>query len=276
MRGLGGEQILDERLRIRRSDGTDVLLLVNVAPVRDETGVIAAVITMEDITERARREQDFLANAAHQLRTPVTAIASALGALQLGAKNDPVERDFFLAHMQREIERAGRLTDSLLTLSSIQRGIGGANRSLVDLGSLLEPLLRNLQLGAPATLVLKCLPGTMAHVDPDLLGEAISNVIENAIRYSDNGEVRVDVLSANGTTTIDVQDTGAGVSEADAERIFERFFRGRRSPGDGDGAGLGLAIAFEATIAAGGLLTLHSASPPTTFRFTLSRHEAAL
>ncbi|MFL5954467.1 MAG: ATP-binding protein [Gaiellaceae bacterium] len=270
-RGLGGETIRDERLRIRRADGSEILTLINVAPVTDESGVIAAVITVHDITERDRREQDFLANAAHQLRTPVAAIASALGALQLGAKNETIEREFFLSHVQREVDRAARLTDSLLSLARLERGFETPDRVAVSLCPLLEMLLQNLQLEAPKTIRLDCPQETIVIVNGGLLREALSNVIENAVRYSGNGEVRVVVSNVNGSTLIDVQDSGPGITPVDADQIFDRFFRGRKSPGGGDGAGLGLAIAREATLAAGGDLTLQSAGPPTTFRFTLPR-----
>ena len=137
-----GETVAPEVLGAVRADGSRALLEVSASPILDEHGVvIAGVSVIQDVGERERlenAEREFVANAAHELQTPVTAITSAVEALRSGAKDDPEQRDRFLSHLQREADRLGRLTNALLVLARAERASEPPRLELLQL----EPLLR--------------------------------------------------------------------------------------------------------------------------------------
>src|SRR5438552_2024676 len=173
VRATRGEVVQGEIIELVRGDGTRTLIEVNAAPIRDEDGnVVAAVSLFHDVSERDRRESaelDFVANAAHELQTPVAAISNAVDALQSGAKDDPEQRARFLAHLQRDVERLGRLSSALLVLARAERGGELPRLELMAL----EPLLAD---AATATLpasgvevVVDCADDVGSLTRPDIL-----------------------------------------------------------------------------------------------------------
>ena len=265
-RALAGETVAGERVVFG-----ELTLSANAGPVRDERGaIVAAVVTLEDVTERERREQadrDFVANAAHQLRTPLTAIASSVAALQGGAKDEPADRERFLTHLERETERMTRLTRALLALARLQRGEEPPQVSVVPLRPLLDTLCAVYVAHDRVRLELECADDVGVIANPELLEEAIANVLANALAYTDEGRVAVAASSADGKVAIEVADTGPGMGESERRRAFERFYRADRSRG---GSGLGLPIAKAAIEAVGGTIALGSrAGAGTTVRMTL-------
>jgi signal transduction histidine kinase len=228
------------------------------------------VIVVTDVTERQRRERaerEFVANAAHELRTPVAAIASAVEVLQLGAMEEPVERDRFLALIERQTTRLGRLGDALLTLARAQSRAERIRLEPVDVPTLLRELATDLDL-PDAALALDDDAVALAHAD--LLRQAVENLVANARKYALAEGLVVSVRAATDTVVIEVQDRGPGLTPAQAERVVERFFRsGDRGS---DGFGLGLSIAREVTRALGGHLEIESGyGEGTTARITLPR-----
>jgi signal transduction histidine kinase len=234
------------------------------------TAAGTAVIVVTDVTERQRRERaerEFVANAAHELRTPVAAIASAVEVLQLGAMEEPVERDRFLALIERQTTRLGRLGDALLTLARAQSRAERIRLEPVDVPTLLRELATDLDL-PDAALALDDDAVALAHAD--LLRQAVENLVANARKYALAEGLVVSVRAATDTVVIEVQDRGPGLTPAQAERVVERFFRsGDRGS---DGFGLGLSIAREVTRALGGHLEIESGyGEGTTARITLPR-----
>ena len=124
-RALAGETVNGERMAVERRDGSPIVLELSAAPIRDARGeVVAAAMVFLDVTlaeARRRASVEFVANAAHELRTPLAAIVSGVEVLESGAKEVPVERDRFLTHIGREAERLVRLTRALLMLARISR-----------------------------------------------------------------------------------------------------------------------------------------------------------
>ena len=124
-------------MRVERPDGPTVLLDMNAAPIRGAQGeVVAAVALFQDVTlaeARRRASIEFVANAAHELRTPLAAIVSGVEVLEAGAKDIPVERDRFLEHIAREAQRLVRLTRALLLLARIQSGVEDARAEVLEL-----------------------------------------------------------------------------------------------------------------------------------------------
>jgi signal transduction histidine kinase len=217
------------------------------------------VCTVEDLTERARRDRadhEFITNAAHQLRTPITAIATAIEVLQGGAKLAPEPRDRFLGHIERQTERLVRLVRAMLTLSRAERGDVGPLLGLVPLRPMLAGLIEELPPSRVVEVELECQATAAAVADEALLSEALANLITNAVEHAGVGTVRVVVHSSDAATVrIEVVDAGPGIEPGELDRVFERFHRGANAK---DGAGLGLPIAKAAIEAQGGTLVLES------------------
>jgi two-component system phosphate regulon sensor histidine kinase PhoR len=237
------------------------------------TGVAAsgkepAVMLLEDVTEEVRHDEvtrDFLRNAAHQLRTPLTGIATAVQVLQSGAKDNAEDRDRFLAHIERHTARLSRIARGLLVLARAQSG-ETVRVEFVEL----EPLLRELTSEARptqgVTLHVACEAGISALSDRDLLHEAVAALIDNAVEHTHEGRIDITAVEADGRVTVEVRDTGPGILPEHRERLFEPFYRPTAS---GEGFGLGLAIAAQAIAAMHGQLAVEGGEPGTRFTIRL-------
>jgi two-component system phosphate regulon sensor histidine kinase PhoR len=222
----------------------------------------------DDATEEIRHDEvtrDFLRNAAHQLRTPLTGIAAAVQVLQSGAKENAEDRDRFLAHIERHTMRLSRIARALLVLARAQ----GGETVRVELVEL-EPLLRELTAEArPAegvTLEVACEPGIAALSDRDLLHEALAALIDNAVEHTQEGRIEVTAAEAGGRVTVEVRDTGRGILPEHRDRLFEPFYRPDAS---GQGFGLGLAIAAQAVEAMHGELVADDGAADGGARFAI-------
>lgn len=242
----------------------------------DELGQLAAVFNdtlgrLETSFERLRR---FTADASHELRTPLTAIRS-VGEVGVSERHDPTGYRDIIGSMLEEAERLSRLVDSLLTLARADAGQALLQPELVDLSELVaqacgdlnvlgEEKQQTLRVDAPAAVFVS--------VDRLVLTQAVVNLLDNAIKYSDNGTEIVITVAADPAPHVDVIDRGHGIPEMHRDRIFDRFYRADRSRARGvGGTGLGLSIARWAVEANGGRLTLLNTGPTgSTFRVTLA------
>jgi signal transduction histidine kinase len=245
---------VQETLQVATSSGASVAIEIRATPV--EEGVVYAI---DDLNERARRERadrEFITNAAHQLRTPITAIATAIEVLQSGAKESQEPRDRFLGHIEQQTERLVRLARAMLTLSRAERGDIGPSLGVVPLRPIIDGLVDEIPGRRGVDVQVECEPTAAAVADDALLSEALANLLGNALDHTPEGTVRIAVVDQrNGTIAIEIVDTGDGIDAAELPRVFERFHRGTSS---GDGAGLGLPIARAAIDAMGGRLELES------------------
>jgi len=210
---------------------------------------LQAILAERDqlVGELAAREatmRRFLADASHELRTPITAIRGGAQVLRMGAGTDPGLVDESLGHIQTQAERMSRLVADLLFLSR-HDSIGRATRrQLIDLGSLVRTERAHweaLCTGHPLTVVAG---EAWVEADSDALVRLCANLVDNAATYSPPGTVlSITVRSGAGRAQLIVSDHGPGIAPADRARIFERFYRGdpARARATG-GSGLGLAI----------------------------------
>ena len=209
-------------------------------PNLGDRGKDGVLIVAQDLSEGHRLEetqQKFLARAAHQLRTPLSAITFA-AELLVTKGDDPVARRRFLEHILTGAERMNRLSDSLLKLARVGWGTREPELEPIDLSDVVHAAAEMAKPLAESAGLDVTLEGQSAWVvaDPALLEEALLIPITNAIQHSDPGKtVRLRVSGASVT----VEDEAGGIAEEDLPHLFERFYTGKGSFG---GTGLGLPI----------------------------------
>ena len=224
----------------------DKLLFATVSPLSDRR----ALVLFRDLTEEKRLEsvrRDFIANASHELRTPVSAITGAVETLLSSGKMlDPAARGF-VEMIARHADRLSRLTRELLDLSRLERGEFRVALGPVELAPLVATsldLMRERADGKRIKLGFDGPPGLRVVADRRALEQILTNLLDNAVKFTPEGG-RVTVL-ADGTgpsVVLSVLDTGPGIEPRHRERLFERFYRvdtGRAR--ESGGTGLGLAI----------------------------------
>ena len=231
-----------------------------------------ALLVVDDLTEQERRElaeREFVSNAAHELRTPLTTIIGAVEVLQAGAKEDPAERDRFLAHIEREAGRLARLARAMLTLARAHSGQEQPRAEPVELAPLLREVAAGLEPRPGVTVDVEAAEGLAVEANRDLLEQALRNLAENAAKHTDRGSI---VLRASGnrdSVALEVEDSGPGIRSEVQRHVFDRFYRGER---DSEGFGLGLAIVRESVRTLGGRIELDSSpGAGTLFRIVLAR-----
>ncbi|HEX2118091.1 MAG TPA: HAMP domain-containing sensor histidine kinase [Acidimicrobiales bacterium] len=224
-------------------------------------GTLAAVVLLLSALRRAlhqaraseRRSKEFLAYAAHQLRTPVAGVRASAEALVLTTSTS--QRDQLASNLTAESERMGRLVHSLLRLTRLDQGEPREQRPC-DVEALLRAEMERLRVRAPdLELELRVAPGVPPSMvlDPTAVAEVAANLLDNARRHAAR---RIDVVVETSGTwlTITVVDDGAGLPIGGEERAFDRFVS---LDGHG-GSGLGLAIARSLAEAQGGELAYRS------------------
>jgi signal transduction histidine kinase/HAMP domain-containing protein len=229
-----------------------------------------ALVVIDDLTEQERRElaeREFVSNAAHELRTPLTTIIGAVEVLQAGAKDDPVQRDRFLGHIEREAARLARLARAMLTLARAHAGEEQPRAEPVELAPLLHDVAEGLRPRDGVAVDVECPDGLAAHVNRDLLEQALRNLGENAAKHTARGHVALRAYAVGSTVSLEIEDTGPGMSAETQRHVFDRFYRGER---DAEGFGLGLAIVRESVRTLGGRVELDSSpGQGTSFRIVL-------
>lgn len=256
---LAGRRVERRQLRVRTPAGDRREVEVSAAPLVAAGGVVTgAVVTIEDVTGRARRERaerDFVSNAAHQLRSPLTAITSAVAVLRSANASDEATRARFLDHVERETDRIVRLTHALLTLARVERDDARPRPDVVPVAPLLEAIAGEAR-ASGAVLSVEADERAAVVANEDLLVEALTNLVANAVRHG-GGTVALRGQRASADVLLEVADSGPGIAPEVLERVFERFYRAEGAAVGG--FGLGLAIARAAARAAGGELTIESA-----------------
>lgn len=230
---------------------------------------------MADRLERMlQRQQDFVANAAHELRSPLTSIRLRLELILTQLQDDPQMQRQYLEQVLEEIERLRKMTDQLLMLSSIEHG----NRlppAVIDLAPLLYELsdeimpIFHLRHQVFSLEVPPHLP--KVQVNPEEMRIILRNLLDNAAKYTqEGGKIRLQAWSEAKNVFVTVQDNGPGISEETLPHIFERFYRGDKSRARSaqSGSGLGLSLVKELVQLNNGRIEVKSA-PGQGSTFTL-------
>jgi PAS domain S-box-containing protein len=260
------ETTVNVPLRIRRTDGTEVIARASASPVTSEDGVhLGGVLAVRDVTaeyDLERQKEDFLSAAAHDLRTPLT---SMKGRVQL---------------LRRRAER--QILDPASLVADLDRIDTGLNRMTSLIGELLD--VANIQIGRPLALhrvptnlvdLVKEVAGEQQHSsdrhrvrieaeNPEIQGSwdatrierALSNLLSNAIKYSPRGgDIDVFLRVERDEAVLQVADQGIGIPEADLPHVFDRFRRGENAAGKIPGTGIGLAAVRDIVERHGGTIT---------------------
>jgi heavy metal sensor kinase len=255
---------------------------LSVPNQRDEIGRLAAVINdafarLESSFERLRR---FTADASHELRTPLSVIRG-IGEIGLAETRTAAAYKETIGSMLEEVDRLTRLVDTLLRLSHGDAGTVRLVREAVDVGQVMREVVSSLNILAEERgqrISLDVTQDVSVTADRLVLREALTNIVDNAVKYSPPGSIiHVQVAATTEHAIVAVADQGPGIAPEHRERIFDRFYRidaGRSR--DHGGTGLGLAIAKWAVEVNGGRITADSsAAGGAVFRIVLPLGTAA-
>lgn len=288
-RALQSRAPLEEDLELG-ANTHDHVLQARGGILRDPKGnPHGVVIVLKDVSRMRQLETmrtDFAANVSHELKTPITSIKGFVETLLDGAMQNPEDCQRFLQIVAKQSDRLNAIIDDLMSLARIEQGAASTEISLESgavkpvLQSAIEECVSKAR-EREVTVDLQCEADTRADMNAPLLEQAISNLIDNAIKYSAPGS-RVEVSAARTDRAIDISvtDHGCGIPSEHVPRLFERFYRvdKARSRKLG-GTGLGLAIVKHIVYAHRGRITVNSTpgeGSTFTIHLPLPAHRPAL
>jgi signal transduction histidine kinase len=248
------------------AEAGDRLIEIRAAPLED-----GALAIMRDVTEdlhMQRVKAEFIANASHELKTPLTALSGYLEMLE--DEEDELVRAEFLNDMRVQTERLQNLARTLLDLSRLDANAVIFRTEEVDLEDLLYGLRRDFGYTGRELNIRADADVPPVQTDPNQLHRAIAILVDNALKYSDEGSpVELGLSREDGRVAISVADRGCGIPEREIPHIFDRFYRAQGSS-RADGTGLGLALAHEITDhLSGEIEVLSSPNAGSTFSILL-------
>lgn len=261
-----GTTVRDNKaILVTRSDKR-VPLSLSVSPLLDTNKQVrAAVAVFRDVSQERRQEEqraEFISTASHEMRTPVAAIEGYL-ALALNDKVSTIDTRArsYLEKAHNSTQHLGQLFQDLLTSAKAEDGRLTSHPQLVEMGSFLEQLAQDLRFSAekknlPVELVIgshstgaggsmtkTIRPLYYANVDPDRIREVITNLFDNAVKYTSEGKISIGITGNNEIVQLYIKDSGAGIPPEDIKHLFQKFYRvdssATRTIG---GTGLGLFI----------------------------------
>jgi two-component system phosphate regulon sensor histidine kinase PhoR len=242
----------------------------------------AVLLVLRDLSEieaSTRVRHEFVANVSHELRTPLTSLRGYAETLLDGGLEDEEHRAGFVRVIRDNAVRLEALVEDLLSLANLERAGATARREAVDLRALAE---RQVEIWHPvaarAGLALTLDPGPALPIQAEgpRIEQVFANLLENAVKYTERGSIRVSLSADDGWAWCEVADTGPGIPLADQPRVFERFYRVDKARSrEKGGTGLGLSIVKHIVTLHGGEVALDSApGQGSRFRFKLPRTAA--
>ena len=277
VRNLPLQKFIRKAISGREPEEDDIVLYQNgenilnlkSSPVLDAAKEqIGTLVVINDVTQLRRLEnmrKDFVANVSHEIKTPLTAIKGFVETLHQGDVDQPEERKRFLGIIQKHVDRLSSIIEDLLSLSRIEQegempAIQFEKGPINDLFMSALQICRSKAEEKKIDIHLTCEKQLISSFDPSLLEQAVVNLLDNAIKYSDPGStINLKATLDDSEVKIIVEDQGIGIAKKHLPRIFERFYRvdKARSRKQG-GTGLGLAIVKHITQLHGGQITVES------------------
>ena len=263
--GLKGIERSD--IKVETHDPRRQVFDLRVVPigVTNGDGAQGALGVFFDITRTERLEsirQEFLSNVSHELRTPLTSILAFVETLETGATDDPESCQRFLSIIRKNASRMQGLIDDILELTAIEGGNVQLRATPVELHTLVDDVCTSLAAKASAhdvSLKNEVAPEVVVHADVRRLEQMLTNLVDNAIKFShEHGAVAISYESGERDKIL-VRDNGEGIPAQHLERLFERFYRVDRARSRKmGGTGLGLAIVKHLALLHGGEVTVTS------------------
>lgn len=255
--------------------------VVSVVATPVDDGSARVLVVASDITERKRLEamrRDFVADASHELKTPIASILASSEALQMALSRDTERAGMFASQVESAALRLAKIVSDLLDLSRLEASGATTEETRIDLVVAEEIERLRARAEAAGVTITSALDSATVSGPSSDWGLAVRNLCENAIAYTDaGGRVSVDLVVQNDYVELIVADTGAGIPTRSLYRVFERFYRVdvARSRATG-GTGLGLALVKHVAERHGGSVSLMSElGVGSTFRVTLPRERPA-
>ncbi|HEY4553796.1 MAG TPA: ATP-binding protein [Bacillaceae bacterium] len=259
--------------------GRYYVVIVSPLYTQNQESVRGAVAVIRDMTEERRLDKlriDFIANVSHELRTPIAMLQGYSEAIIDDIAGSEEEKKELAKIIYDESLRIGRLVNELLDLARMEAGHITLNFEKVDLDAYMGRIIQKFQgLARENSVSLQYdnkLPGRSFAMDPDRIEQVLTNLIDNAIRHTDeDGKVSVTVEVQENGLSVSVHDNGSGIPEEDLPFVFERFYKADKARTRGKaGTGLGLAIAKNIIDAHNGTISVKSKyGQGTTFTFFL-------
>jgi signal transduction histidine kinase len=218
----------------------------------DELGSLSKSINNMafSLEQNQRQRKEFFANIAHELKTPITYLSGYADVLKRGLFQSKGEEQHYLSIIQEESKRLTKLINDLFDLAILDEGKLALSFERIELNEIVSLSCHSVigmakDKGVLLNMSLLNSP-LWLEADPIRMSQIMTNLLTNAIRYTDKGEIRVNSYLKNQDIFIEIEDTGIGIKEDVQEQIFERFFRSDKSRSrQTGGTGLGLAIAKE-------------------------------
>ncbi len=228
-------------------------------------GVALALREANRVMRLSEMKADFVSNVSHELRTPLASVRVFGEFLKLGRASSPEKVREYGEYIETESRRLSRLIDNILDFSRIESGQKTYEFLETELEGVLDSTLatfevRTRQSGFDVELIGPGSPLPPVRIDPDAIGQALHNLLDNAVKYSgDSRKITVRLFRENDSVVISVQDGGIGIARDEQKKIFERFHRvGTGAIHDVKGSGLGLSIVHHIVRAHRGTVTVES------------------
>ncbi|WP_088105423.1 sensor histidine kinase [Halalkalibacter urbisdiaboli] len=232
---------------------------------KDETGSLAQAINdlATDLKRYRDTRREFFANISHELRTPITYLEGYANVLKKELYQTEEEKEKYLDIIEAEAKHLTRLIEDLFELSKLEEGKITLQEELIDIDEIIENVENRVALKATEkglTLDIQRLEGTpFLYGDGLRMEQIIYNLLNNAIKYTDKGSIKVSVNTTSHDVVITIEDTGKGMPKEDLPYIFERFYRIEKSRSrEHGGTGLGLAIVKQLVELQGGKIQVSS------------------
>lgn len=240
------------------------IMVIGVPLIREDKKVIGTLLVIEDVTKIKKLEnmrREFVSNVTHELKTPLTSIRGFVDTLKNGAMSDPVYSKRFLDIIDIETDRLQNLIQDILVLSEIEAGQDD-ERSMCKVSTIIEDVTTLLEgkMKPNVSLVCKVEENIRDYFcNPFRLKEIFLNLMDNALKYTEEGNVELICKNENDYLCIQVKDSGIGIEKEHLSRLFERFYRvdKGRSRKQG-GTGLGLSIVKHIVEVYGGTIEVSS------------------
>lgn len=256
--------------------------VILMSPLYNQTKIRGAVAVLRDMSEERKLDKsrkDFIANVSHELRTPISMLQGYSEAIIDDIASTDEEKKEIAQVIYDESLRMGRLVNELLDLARMEAGHVQLHLESVAMVEFTERVLRKFQGLAKEKHIKLSLNGKIedefeAMIDSDRMEQVLTNLIDNAIRHTDDyGEVKLHLDKSQSEIHLSVQDTGAGIPKEDLPFVFERFYKADKARTRGkSGTGLGLAIAKNIVEAHQGIIAVESElNEGTTFFIKLPK-----